>query len=79
MLRTLFGSLPFAFCLLPLAALRAQEVPRIRNFSPSEYAAQNQNWALAQHPAAGWLYAANNGGLLEFDGSRWQQHGLPEA
>ncbi len=82
MLRLLFGYLPFAFCFLlfcSVAPLRAQEVPRIRNFSPTDYAAQNQNWALAQHPTAGWLYAANNGGLLEFDGARWQQHGLPEG
>jgi len=69
----------FAFCLLPLVPLCGQEVPRIRNFPPSEYAAQNQNWALAQHPAEGWLYAANNGGLLEFDGARWQQYALPEG
>lgn len=79
MLRFLFGFLPFTIGFLPLVALRAQEVPRIRNFSPTEYAAQNQNWALAQHPVTGWLYAANNGGLLEFDGARWQRFGLPEG
>jgi DNA-binding CsgD family transcriptional regulator len=69
----------FAYCFLPLVPLCGQEVPRIRNFPPTEYAAQNQNWALAQHPAEGWLYAANNGGLLEFDGARWQQYALPEG
>lgn len=79
MLRFLYGYLPFAFCFLPLPTLRAQEVPRIRNFPPTEYAAQNQNWALAQHPVEGWLYAANNGGMLEFDGARWQQYALPEG
>lgn len=51
--------------------------PRLRNFSPAEYAAQNQNWSLAQSPE-GWLYVGNNAGLLEFDGSRWQLFPLPE-
>lgn len=55
----------------------AQEVPRIRNFAPADYGGQNQNWALAQSPE-GWLYAGNNGGLLEFDGTIWQQYSMPE-
>ncbi|MEO6036999.1 MAG: two-component regulator propeller domain-containing protein, partial [Saprospiraceae bacterium] len=72
----------FAFCfylLLLGASAFGQEVPRIRNFLPAEYGGQNQNWALAQNIATdGWMYAGNNGGLLEFDGSRWQSFFLPE-
>ncbi len=65
--------------LLLTAPATGQEVPRIRNFSPADYGGQNQNWALAQDTAAGgWLYAGNNGGLLEFDGTRWQSFFLPE-
>ena len=59
------------------ASLLAQEAARIRNFAPTEYAAQNQNWALAQSPE-NWLFVANNGGLLEFDGTRWRTFFLPE-
>ena len=55
----------------------AQDAPGIRNFTPSHYGAQNQNWGLAQSPE-GWIYVANNGCLLEFDGARWQQFLLPE-
>lgn len=56
----------------------AQEAPRIRAFTPADYGGQNQNWAIAQSPATGWIYAGNNGGLLEFDGARWRQISLPE-
>lgn len=55
----------------------SREAPHIRNFSPSDYNAQNQNWSLAQS-AGGWLYTGNNGSLLEFDGARWQSFFLPE-
>lgn len=54
-----------------------REAPHIRNFSPADYNAQNQNWSLSQSPE-GWLYAGNNGCLLEFDGARWQSFFLPE-
>ena len=55
---------------------QAQESPRIRNFSPNDYGGQNQNWSLAQSPE-GWLWAGNNGSLLEFDGARWRALDLP--
>ncbi|MBK8923106.1 MAG: hypothetical protein IPM81_16600 [Saprospirales bacterium] len=58
-------------------SLSAQDAPRIRNFLPADYHGQNQNWALTQSPS-GWIYAGNNGGLLEFDGSKWQTFNLPE-
>ena len=46
-------------------------IPAIRNFSTQEYGAGIQNWDIAQD-ARGLVYIANNFGLLEFDGSRWQ-------
>lgn len=54
-----------------------QELPRMRNFAPVAYNAQNQNWSLTQS-SDGWLYAANNSGVLEFDGARWQTFFLPD-
>ncbi|MBK8556710.1 MAG: hypothetical protein IPL65_13485 [Lewinellaceae bacterium] len=57
--------------------LQGQDVPRIRSFSPEAYQGQNQNWALAQS-AEGWIYAGNNGGLLEFDGTHWSNYTLPD-
>ncbi len=56
----------------------AQETPVIRHFPPLAYGGQNQNWALAQAPGNGWLYAGNNQGLLVCDGARWSVFSLPE-
>lgn len=66
----------FFFLLQGLAA-HGREAPHVRNFSPVDYNAQNQNWSLTQSPQ-GWVYAGNNGCLLEFDGARWQPFFLPE-
>ena len=43
----------------------------IRNFSPEEYAAHSQNWAIAQDHR-GIVYIANGNGILEFDGVNWR-------
>ncbi|MFN0037399.1 MAG: two-component regulator propeller domain-containing protein [Saprospiraceae bacterium] len=65
------------FGLLLSVGAFAQEAPYIRNFFPDEYGGQNQNWSLAQSPE-GWLWAGNNGGLLEFEGATWRGLSLPE-
>lgn len=64
------------YCLLSLPGW-SQQAPRLRNFQPADYEAQNQNWSLGQSPE-GWLYAGNNGALIEFDGTRWRQFPMPE-
>ncbi len=48
----------------------AQELPPIQNFSPSDYGAENQNWAISQSREK-LIYGANNKGLLEYNGARW--------
>ncbi len=40
------------------------------NYNRYEYKAANQNWMIAQHEN-GWMFFANNKGLLEFDGVYW--------
>lgn len=52
------------------ATLFAQELPPIKNYAPSDYLAENQNWAISQ---AGdkVIYVANSKGLLEFNGAKW--------
>lgn len=65
------------FCIATTTSVVAQEAPRIRNYAPTDYGSQNQNWSLAQSPE-GWVYAGNNGGLLEFDGARFQMYAMPE-
>lgn len=53
----------------------AWNVP-ISHYTPSNYEAGTQNWQILT-AANGWLYAANNNGLLEYDGSQWQTYGMP--
>lgn len=46
------------------------------NHSRQQYRSGNQNWQAAQSQE-GWMYFANNKGLLEFDGSNWNTYPLP--
>lgn len=48
----------------------------IVNYDRHEYNAGNQNWMIAQH-TDGWLYFANNKGLLEYDGKYWNCYPIP--
>ncbi len=50
----------------------AQEISqfRVKNFSRQDYNAENQNWSVTEDKR-GFIYAANNIGLLEFDGTDW--------
>ena len=49
----------------------------IQNYSVKEYKASCQNWDLSVS-YNGFIYAANNSGLLSFDGNNWQLHQLPD-
>jgi DNA-binding CsgD family transcriptional regulator len=50
--------------------------PFIRNFTKSDYSASTQNWAVAQD-GKGFMYFANNDGLLVYDGVRWHLYPMP--
>lgn len=54
----------------------SQEVPPINIFSPEDYGAENQNWAITQAPNK-FIYAANNKGLLEHNGTDWRLYPTP--
>jgi hypothetical protein len=45
----------------------------VTNYSPEEYKAGIQNWDIIQDNS-GRIYAANNLGLLEFDGVSWERY-----
>lgn len=47
----------------------------VTNYAVADYAAGTQNWQILT-TANGWLYTANNYGLLEFDGSDWRVYGM---
>ena len=46
------------------------------NYSRQSYHSGNQNWQIGQS-AEGWMYFANNNGLLEYDGANWSTYPLP--
>lgn len=64
------------FCLFSLGALSQNDFPygkiRIRNFNPKEYAGTAQNWDIIQS-SDHFIYVANNGGILEFNGENWNK------
>ena len=47
----------------------------VTNYNRHEYGAANQNWMIEQSDN-GWMYFANNKGLLEFDGVYWNTYAL---
>ena len=56
--------------------LYSQELPPIEKFTPEEYGGENQNWMISQ-TSNKYIYVANNGGLLEFNGSKWKNTPSP--
>lgn len=54
----------------------AQELPPVLSFEANTYRGGNQNWMLGQDKRE-FIYAANNDGLLEYDGSRWTLYPSP--
>ena len=67
-----------AVLLMGTLALKAENYWQraVVNYSRQQYRSGNQNWQVSQS-WQGWMYFANNKGLLEFDGSNWQTYALP--
>jgi DNA-binding CsgD family transcriptional regulator len=63
------------FCVVSVDG-QQQSTFQIRNYSKQEYQAESQNWSIVQDQR-GFIYAANNKGLLEFDGVEWSFYPLP--
>jgi len=63
---------PLYFLLISVLCffLEAQERPPIQVYAPTDYKAENQNWSISQSDEK-YIYAANNKGLLEFNGAKW--------
>ena len=53
-------------------------IPFIRNFPKREYKAGTQNWSIAQDQR-GFMYFANNEGLVVFDGIVWHLYKMPNS
>lgn len=50
--------------------------PFIRNFTKQDYGAGTHNWAIAQD-LKGFMYFANDDGLLVYDGVQWDVYRMP--
>jgi ligand-binding sensor domain-containing protein/DNA-binding CsgD family transcriptional regulator len=64
--------------LAALSEIKDIGTPFIRNFSRLEYRAGTQNWDIAQD-LKGFMYFANNEGLLVFDGVKWELYKMPNS
>ncbi|MFY9242406.1 MAG: triple tyrosine motif-containing protein [Polaribacter sp.] len=54
----------------------SQELPPINVYYTKDYGGENQNWGISQSDK-GFIYVANNKGLLEFNGASWQLYETP--
>lgn len=75
----LVKNISYFFLLIILGGLikvKAQERPPINNFSLKDYNAASQNWAISQSEKH-HIYAANNKGLLEYNGAKWNLYKSP--
>jgi DNA-binding CsgD family transcriptional regulator len=75
------GVLPIIFCLSLVPGIQAQgqvvDKPFVINYDKRAYGADNQNWSVAVSNS-GLVYAGNDKGLLEFDGSNWKLYPMPD-
>ncbi|MBU2929118.1 helix-turn-helix and ligand-binding sensor domain-containing protein [Winogradskyella psychrotolerans] len=69
------------FCVLVVVftlTIKAQEIPPIQIFTPQDYGAEDQNWAIDQSDND-YIYVANNEGLLEYNGASWTLYNSPNV
>lgn len=56
--------------------IRNVGIPYIRNFTKQDYMAGSHNWGIAQD-IRGFMYFANDEGLLVYDGVNWELYRMP--
>ncbi|MDP3313572.1 triple tyrosine motif-containing protein [Lutibacter sp.] len=72
----LYIQLLLLFFFFTSIVIEAQELPPVTNYPTKIYGAENQNWSISQSDEK-YIYVANNGGLLEFNGSNWNLYPSP--
>lgn len=65
----------YQFCSL-FGQVKSIGLPDVKNYKRSDYKGGTQNWNIDQDKN-GNLYFANNNGLLQFDGTSWNNYRLP--
>jgi len=66
------------FLVLFALQLHPQDLPPIEKFSPEVYGGEHQNWMISQS-SNNYIYVANSGGLLEFNGAKWKLYPSPNS
>jgi ligand-binding sensor domain-containing protein len=61
------------FSLFSSGQINLNGLPFIRNFTPEEYDASDQNWAAVQDHRGIMYFGNNEGVVLEFDGRSWRK------
>ena len=74
MLRSIITVLAIVFLFPGIS--NSQEIPPIKDFSPKDYMAGDQNWSISQDIDRN-IYVANNKGLLEYNGAKWTLYQSP--
>lgn len=64
------------FIALVAFIVQSQEIPPIQVFTPQDYGAEEQNWAITQSQND-FIYISNNKGLLEYNGASWTLYDSP--
>lgn len=67
----------FIFQMLLQCVFSQEFTPIVKQYNKKDYGAANQNWAVGQG-ADGMMYFGNNNGLLQYDGSSWELHRMPQ-
>lgn len=75
LLKVLFLLIAIKSSFFSLANLGSLSIPFIKNYTTQDYKAGIQNFALGQDKR-GVIYAGNNYGLIEFDGTTWRTFGV---
>lgn len=66
----------FCFVFFVASIVFSQEFPPVSIYYADDYGAENQNWQISQADN-GFIYVANNKGLLEFNGASWKLYETP--
>lgn len=61
-----------------LTQIKGIGLPFIINHQRNTYHASTQNWAITQNEK-GYMYFANNDGVLEYEGTNWRVYPVPNA
>ncbi len=60
---------------MPLhAQINKNGIPFIKNFTPNDYGASEQNWAICEDIEELFMLEITMMGILEFDGNTWEKY-----